>query len=200
MNKSYLDSGRKDQKLKTRNKILGGAQYFLNQGKTFSLDDVARQAGMSRATIYRYYSSAEVLSIEAGLDLNIDHPNTIFENYKNLPFEEMILGIQDYFNRFSVDNEPALRRFLSTVMSTESPENKRGARRVQTMQLALNHSGVNLEKSEMDKLICVATIFMGLEPLIVTKDVCKLNNQSSLEVLKWGLELILKGLNPKTQS
>ena len=35
---------------------------------------------------------------------------------------------------------------------------------------------------------------MGMEPFIVTKDVCGLNNSDSSELLKWGVKLILKGL------
>lgn len=36
---------------------------------------------------------------------------------------------------------------------------------------------------------------MGIEPIIVTKDVCGLNNAESKELLKWGMELLLKGFS-----
>lgn len=34
---------------------------------------------------------------------------------------------------------------------------------------------------------------MGIEPLIVTKDVSGLNNKQSMEIMEWGVQLILKG-------
>ena len=34
---------------------------------------------------------------------------------------------------------------------------------------------------------------MGIEPLVVTKDVCNLNNEESIELMKWGMKLLLKG-------
>ena len=34
---------------------------------------------------------------------------------------------------------------------------------------------------------------MGIEPLIVTKDVVGLNNKQSMEIMKCGVQLILKG-------
>ena len=43
----------------------------------------------------------------------------------------------------------------------------------------------------------LATTLMGMEPFIVTKDVCGLDNEASKEVLRWGLELIIKGLEQK---
>lgn len=200
MKEKYIDSGRKKQKQKTRNRILASAQRFLNKGQGFTLEDVAREAGLSRATVYRYYSNVEVLSAEAGLDLNVNSPEAIVESLEGLPIQEMILGIQDYFNRFTIDNEAAFRKFLSVVIPADAAEGQRGARRSQAVRLAFREAGTSLEPSEIDKLTHIATVLMGIEPLIVTKDVCRLSDQASLESLRWGLEMILKGVFTKPQS
>lgn len=198
MSEEYIDTGRREQKLKTRDRIIKNAQKFLNKGQDFTLEDVAKQAGLSRATVYRYYSSVEVLATEAGIDLNIDSPEVIFESLKDLPIEEIILGIQDYFNRFTLENEPAFRKFLSVVIPTESPESKRGARRNRTLQIAFKDNDLDIDKADIENLINIAPVLMGMEPIIVTKDVCRLDDQESLELLQWGLKMILQGmLNPK---
>ncbi|MEX0361849.1 MAG: TetR/AcrR family transcriptional regulator, partial [Allomuricauda sp.] len=62
MNKDYIQTGRTNQKLETRDKILKSAQYFLKKGKAFNLENVAQKSGVSRATIYRYYSNVEILT------------------------------------------------------------------------------------------------------------------------------------------
>lgn len=200
MKEKYLNTGRKKQKQKTRNQILASAQRFFNNGQSFTLEDVAKDAGLSRATVYRYYSNVEVLSVEAGLDLNVDPPEVVVERLKDLPIEEIILGIQDYYNRFTIDNETAFRKFLSVVIPTDAPEKKRGARRSRAMRLALHEAKTNLKLSEIDKLTHIATVLMGIEAIIVTKDVCRLSDESSLESLRWGLEMILKGLFTKSKS
>lgn len=192
MSEKYVDTGRINQKLKTRSKIIKSAQNFLAQGQSFTLEDVASASGVSRATIYRYYSSLEALSAEVALDLNIQSPEEIYEAHKHLPVQEMILQIQDYINRFSIDNEAAFRKFLSIAISGDSPETKRGARRVSTMNLVFQKEKLGTENSEIRNLIHIATVLMGMEALIVTKDVCRLGDEQSMELLRWGLDKILQ--------
>ncbi len=191
MRDEYFKSGRINQKLETRDKILTNAQYFINKGLEFTLEDVAKKTGISRATIYRYYSRVEILSNEAGLDISTKSPEKIIENLKGKKIEEKIIGIQNYYNTLAINHENAFRKYLCTVLTSNAPEIKRGARRKKTLQLAFENSSINAEDRE--KLVNFLTIIMGIEPLIVAKDVSGLNNNQSLEIMKWGMELILKG-------
>jgi len=178
MNKEYIHSGRANQKQETRDRILKSAQYFLKKGADFNLEDVAQKTGVSRATIYRYFSNAEILAAEAGLDIN------------TLSLEERILGIQDYFNLLAIENENAFRKYLSVVLVSNSPEIKRGARRKKTLRLALKNA--DLDPDQKEDLANLLTILMGIEPLIVAKDVAGLNNEESMRLMTWGMKLILK--------
>ncbi|MEM1001750.1 MAG: helix-turn-helix domain-containing protein, partial [Bacteroidota bacterium] len=80
MKDSYLDKGRTNQKLETRNNILDSAQYFMQQNLEFNLEDIAKRTGISRATIYRYFSNTEILMAEAGLHISTKSPETICNN------------------------------------------------------------------------------------------------------------------------
>lgn len=199
MNNDYINTGRKQQKLKTRNKILQSTQKFLAKGTNFTLEEVAEDAKISRATVYRYYSNIEILSAEAGLDLNTKKPKAIYDKLKNLEVNEIVLGIQDYYNKLAINNETAFRKYLSVVLNSTPQERTRGARRVKTLQLALNDKSVHLKENEIENFTNIATLLMGIEALIVTKDVCHLNNQQSVAVLQWGLKMLLKGVitNPE---
>lgn len=194
MNKSYTETGRKNQKNKTRNNILASAKKLLKQGKDFTLEDIAEDANISRATIYRYYSSVDVLALEAGLDWQTKSPEEVLTALGDHDIQHSIKGIQDYFNDLALDNENAFRKYLSHAITTNSEEGKRGARRVKTLALALETNNLNLTKEETEKLIVVATALMGIEAVIVTKDVCGLNNEASKTILNWGLEKLLKGI------
>ncbi len=189
MKKEYVKSGRINQKLETRDKILRSAQYFINRGLEFTLEDVAKKSGISRATIYRYYSKIEILTNEAGLDINTKSPENIIKNLKEKNIEDIILGIQNYFNVLAIDHESAFRKYLCTVLTSNSSEIKRGARRKKTLQLAFENTSIH----DKEKLVNLLTILMGIEPLIVTKDVIGLTNDQSIEIMKWGVQLILKG-------
>lgn len=192
MKSEYIETGRTNQKLETRSKILASAQYFLNQGQKFGMEDVAKKTGVSRATIYRYYSNIEILSAEAGLDISTKSPETIHEELEGKTLCEKILGVQDYFNVLAIDHENAFRKYLSTVIVSDAPEMKRGARRKKSLELILKNT--QLSSNEKKDMVNLLTILMGIEPLIITKDVLDLDNNSSSELLTWGMELLLKGL------
>ena len=95
MKKEYFKSGRINQKLETRNKILNSAQYFLNRGLEFTLEDIAKECGISRATVYRYYSNIEILVNKAALNIQAENPDKIVENIKEDSLEDRILYIQN---------------------------------------------------------------------------------------------------------
>jgi AcrR family transcriptional regulator len=191
MNEKYVKTGRTNQKLETRNKILVSAQYFLNKGFEFNLEDIANKTGISRATIYRYFSNIDILAAEAGLDVSTKSPETIYENLKGNIIEDKIFEIQDYFNTLAIDHENLFRKYISAVLDSSTSSLKRGARRKKTLQLVLSET--NYTPKEKEDLSNLLTIYMGIEPLIVTKDVCNLNNKESIELMKWGMKLLLKG-------
>jgi len=191
MNNKYIDSGRTNQKLETRSRILDSAQYYLNNGLEFNLEDIAKRTGISRATVYRYFSSADVLAAEAGLDVSTQSPESIYQNLQGTNIEEKVLEIQDYYNALTLDNENLFRKYISAVLDTSTPTSKRGARRKKTLELVLKDT--SFTRKERKDLSNLLTLFMGMEPYIVTKDVCGLNNEESSHLLKWGVSLIFKG-------
>lgn len=190
MNKEYINTGRANQKQETRDRILKSAQYFLKKGADFNLEDVAQKTGVSRATIYRYFSNVEILAAEASLDINTLSPEVVFQKFQEMSLEERILGIQDYFNILALENENAFRKYLSVVLVSNSSEIKRGARRQKTLRLALKDA--DLAEDEKEDLANLFTILMGIEPLIVTKDVSGLSNKEAMRLMTWGMKLILK--------
>ena len=194
MNDDYIASGRQAQKQKTRQAILESAQKLIENGKDFSLEDVAKKAQISRATIYRYYSNVEVLTIEAGLDINTLSPQKVLEQSESDELIETILNIQDYYNQLGIDNEVTFRKYLSVMLNPSLPATERGARRVKTLSLAFHNKLNHLSSKEKDYLIYTATTLMGMEALIVTKDVCGLDNVKAKETLRWGLRKVLESV------
>lgn len=192
MKDNYLNTGRTNQKTETRSKILISAQYFLNNGLEFNLEDIAKRTGISRATVYRYFSNVDILAAEAGLDVNTKSPETIYKNLEGTDLEDRVLEIQNYYNTLTIDHEKLFRKYLGTILGATASTQKRGARRKKTLRLVLEKT--NFTPEEKENLSNLLTILMGIEPLIVTKDVCGLDNQKSIELMKWGIQLIFKGL------
>ncbi len=191
MKESYLQSGRSNQKLETRKKIIAGAQHLLSTSGRLTLEDVAKHVGISRATIYRYYSNIDLLISEAGIAAPEDS-QSILLGLESLDLNAQLQGIQQYYNEHTLSNEMAFRKFLSINISADQIGNKRGARRIATLKMALEKTNLNVK--EKTKLANLLTLLMGIEPIIVTKDVCGLSNKASIDLLRWGFDLILKGI------
>ncbi|WP_435579374.1 TetR/AcrR family transcriptional regulator [Gilvibacter sp.] len=191
MKENYVSSGRTNQKLETRAKILEGAQYFLSSGQEFKLEDVAKRVKISRATIYRYFSSVEILAAETSLAIATVAPEVLAEQVKGQSLEDRLLHIQEYFNTLTLENESAFRKYLSVVIESSAKQFKRGARRTKALNFTLAQEQFPAEDKR--KLANILTLFMGLEPFIVAKDVCDLDAAESRELLIWGMQLFLKG-------
>lgn len=200
MKNNYIASGRARQKQKTRDRILSSAQQFLRRGEAFTLEDIAHDTSLSRASVYRYYSSVDILAREAGLDLQVQSPEALVASLQDRSPRDRVTGIQAYFNRLAITNEAAFRKYLSLVITEASGPGKRGARRTKALRLALEHDDGGLSAEEKEKLVVIATALMGIEALIVTKDVCHLDNERAAAVLEWGLEKLIDGLLAEKRS
>lgn len=62
------------------------------------------------------------------------------------------------------------------------------------MEKSLEPFKKQLPKEQYERLINIASVLMGIDALIVTKDVCGLSNDESSELLKWGMQMIIKGI------
>ena len=194
MKKNNLQAGRKNQKLKTRDKIIDAAHQLLKSGQELNIDEVAKEAGVSRATVYRYYSSPELLAVQLNLNLNVPAPAQIASSLSQVSLKEGMLQIQNQFLDFIFTNENSSRTFLSAFLSMTSPELKRGENRLKTVQYFLNNNQNDLDEYTKEKLKHITVLLMGIEAVLVTKDVCGLDEKKTRETLTWGLEMLLKGI------
>jgi AcrR family transcriptional regulator len=93
-----------DVKLNTKQNIIDtSVKVFLEKGlfKT-SMDDIAKEAGLTRRTLYRYFDTKEDLAFEASIILLSDwnsYHNTIFTNLKGdgmARFDYFLKKLMDY--------------------------------------------------------------------------------------------------------
>ena len=191
-----LNKGRTKQKLKTQERILHAAKILMSKNSNTSLEEIAHKAKVSRATIYRYFPNLDLLFTEASLDIHFQSPDALFKKVKDLTLENRIYYIQNYYNQLALEHELIFRRYLSAVLneSIVSKKKIRGGRRVESMNLLLDSFKNEMSKKDQKNLKNIATILMGIDSLIVAKDVCGLTDKEANDTLKWGIEKILKGI------
>ena len=198
MKKTKINSGRINQKLRTREKILKAALDLLKSKSEFTLEDVAEHMNSSRATVYRYFSNVEVLCAEAALSLHTKSSEELLDEVKDLTLLDSLLHIQKYFNTLAQKHEVAFRKYLSFVLAESAKgvkvSNLRGSRRPDIAKKTLSYFNKQISSKNSRNLQLITSVLSGIEPLIVNKDVNRINKKESDELLKWALEMIVKGM------
>ena len=100
MSNEHLNSGRKAQKLQTRKKILKAANNLVKNNQALNMDAVAQEAGISRATIYRYYSNTEDIATELILQLNVPDAEKLNSGLKGTNLTDAMKSIQNAYLDF----------------------------------------------------------------------------------------------------
>jgi AcrR family transcriptional regulator len=173
MKEPKIQKGRVKQKRQTRSEILNAAKALMQEEKKITLEDVAKKANISRATMYRYFSTIDLLFTEASLDIRHKSSDQIFEEVKEMRFDERIFYIQKHYNELAQKNEIGFRRYLSAVLSESivSKEKLRGARRMKSLNKALGPYKGKFSKANYERLISISSVLMGIDALIICKDV-----------------------------
>lgn len=187
------ESGRTKQKLQTRTLIIQTAKQMMDNPQSLTLEDVAREASVSRATIYRYFPGIDMLFSEAAIHLDYKTPEELNQEMNDLTVSDKIRHIQKYYNNFGLQNEVAYRRHLSVVMleAIKNTEKLRGGRRIEALKMALKPLMSSMRKTNWERLINAAALLSGFDALVICKDVCGLDDAKATSLLEWMMELVI---------
>src|SRR5690606_8889116 len=107
---------RANQKARTRQAIVRAAGALLARGLKPSLDEIAAEAKVSRATAYRYFPGLDALLSEAAVGGLIPDPGDLLgAGAPDDPFERLAL-VDDTFDRACREREAALRLMLARTL------------------------------------------------------------------------------------
>jgi len=163
---------RRAQKSRTREALLAAARRLIERGAPVTVPATAAEAGISKATAYRYFSDASVLAAEAGLALAAR------------PYEEIVAeavgarartrAVALHFFDLALAHEAAFRRFLARSLDAWSADYgapPRGARRPEMFRRALAGERVRLGEARLERLVAALTAASGAEAMIALRDV-----------------------------
>lgn len=194
MSKLSLDKGRIIQKLKTREALLSKANELLKQGTDINVELVAKEAGISKATAYRYFSGADALKREASLQLKAKTDDDLFTDLSDNDLPARIDRLIDYHFKLFTENENEFRLFLSSVIGEsviQKNNQLRAGRRVALIREALKPLQTTLSETVFDNMVNALSVFFGIESITVLKDVCKLSDDAVLQTWKWSVNRIV---------
>ena len=110
------DAGRPNQRSRTRKDLLRAAARLMKQGQDPSLEEIAAEALVSRATAYRYFPSVEALLVEASFDLAVPEPDGLFGGDTSTDPVARLERVDTALHDMILANEPALRTMLAHAL------------------------------------------------------------------------------------
>lgn len=161
-----------------------------------SIAEVAKEAKVSIATAYRYYSDPQRLQTDAALDMSLDQGQPDFVEMFNTatagvtdPLERLLIAQRHMMNN-TIANEAAYRLFVAKgheeIVRNGMNRHKQaaGGRRVLMIEAALQDIRSKVTDKAWLDLVHGLMIVMGPEPFFVLKDLAGLSDDQIWDVVE----------------
>lgn len=191
--------GRPNQRRRTRKDLLQAAARLIKQGRNPTLDEIAAEALVSRATAYRYFPSVEALLIEAPLDGAVPDAEDLF---RNAPQDDAIARVERVdavLEDMMRANEAPLRMMLAQSMHRavrgDAGDNlpPRQNRRTPLIEAALEPVRGQFKPAALKNLSRALALVLGTEAMVVFKDVLQIDAAEARKVKRWAIRTLVEG-------
>ncbi|MFN4023393.1 MAG: TetR/AcrR family transcriptional regulator [Hyphomonas sp.] len=191
------DAGRTNQKKRTRKDLLEAASRLLKQGIKPTLEEVAEEAMVSRATAYRYFPSVETLLLEAPLDLGVPGAAELFADADPGNVVERLERVDDLFQDLLLDNETHMRLFLASSLTAIAGSDAdalpvRQNRRSALIEAALAPVRDELGPQTFDLLSKTLAVIIATEGMVVFRDVLQADGDEARRVKRWAIRALVE--------
>jgi AcrR family transcriptional regulator len=191
-------SGRHNQLRRTRKDLLQAAARLTRQGRNPSLEEVAEEAMVSRATAYRHFPDLSALLVEASLDIATPQAEALFRS--GLPDDPVsrLERVDAAFHDMILGNERALRLMLMHSMERSLRRDgdahmpARQNRRTPLIEAALEPARRQFKPAALKTLSKALALVIGTEAMVVLKDVLQLDDADARRVKRWAIRALVE--------
>jgi AcrR family transcriptional regulator len=192
---------RSAQKRRTRRAILAAAVALMRQGETPTPSRVAELAEVSRRTVYLYFPTQEQLLTEAALEgvrteveraLAVADSDDVWARLDTLVSETL---------QSCIDGEVLLRTMIRLSVEQRLDEARggppreaplRGGRRIEWIEAALEPVREELGEERFERLVSALAMVVGVEALLVLRDIRGLDREEVAAVSRWAARALLR--------
>jgi AcrR family transcriptional regulator len=190
-----LQTGRVQQKARTRKALVDAAIEFVRDGRDFSVGDIADAALVSRATAYSYFKTKEALQAQAVLTFisTTDFPefDAVFRRTANV--EARVHAVVEASDASIRAHEAQYRALLRSSLEDEGDAElpRRPANRRQWLSGALEPLRATLDRAAFDRLVGALSLCVGIEAHVTLRDVCGFSATEARAIKNWAASALL---------
>lgn len=192
---SVAERAPSNQQLRTRKELLRAAGRLMRLGRKPTMEEVAAEALVSRATAYRHFSSIDALLVEAPIDAAVADPAEMFANDDSTDAEARIDRAEASMHEVVYRNEAQLRVLLSNTIRRDPADDAlpaRQNRRLPLIEAALATSRDRLSDDDYEKLCAALALIFGPEAMIVFRDVVGIEENTARAVKSWAVRALVR--------
>lgn len=190
-------TGRANQRRRTRKDLLEATTRLVRQGHQPSLEEIAAEAMVSRATAYRYFPKLDALLLEAALDVAIPNAETVLADAPPDDPVARLVCIDEALHAMILDNEAQLRMMLAQSLRRAGANDDedvpaRQNRRSPLIDAALAPTRRQFRPSALKLLSQALALVVGTEAMVVFKDVLQLEEAEARKVKRWAIRALVE--------
>jgi AcrR family transcriptional regulator len=193
---------RANQKARTREAIVEAAQQLYRQGGRPTIAQAAEQARVSRATAYRYFPTQEALMVEVtGVTPRVVEVEKLLGSLSTEDVERRLLLLLDTFGQIVLAEEAEFRTALLVYLDTWLRSHRNGGnnnapavregRRMRWLDKVLEPLD-DVPGEQKRRLRAALALTMGMDSIVIMKDVCRLEDHEALAVLRWVATVLVR--------
>ena len=184
-------------KERTRRVLLEGMKELLRRGAPLTVQALAEETGVSRATVYRYFPSNASVALNATMPLTdnpFDDPSWSnrkdeFQRLSKLDVAARAGSLVRVMGEWAFDHERELRTVLALSLDVESAttglarQGRTNRHRWISTLLADLPPEVNF--NERERLAKSLTPLFGADAVVWVSDIAELDREQGLDLLQW---------------
>ena len=184
MSSGYLQTGRTNQKRRTRAALISAARELLAAGESPTVEQAADRAAVSRTTAYRYFANQRELIV--AVYPHLDAPSLLDDDTSADPLARLDVALEHLTDQL-VTYEPELRAQLR--LSLEAGHDAadlplRQGRAIAWFEDALAPARDRLTAKEIHRLALAIRSACGIEALVWLTDVGGLSRDDAVELMR----------------
>ncbi len=192
MSTPYEQTGRIQQKARTRAAMLAATRELLAEGVTPTVEQAAQRAQVSRTTAYRYFPNQRALIVASYPQL--DAVSLLGADAPADPAARLDL-VTEQIGRQLIAHEPELRATLRLSLDSSPGQSAlplRKGRAIGWIEDALSPMRGRVPASTLHRLALAIRATLGIEALVWLTDIAGLSREEAVALMRWSARALFR--------